>query len=176
MTATNTDPWAEYNAYRSVCSDRRRAAMVGRGFDPWPTSPHDSDPPDFLHPSRTTHASRMREWFGLRPRRGHLHYFACPRMVVSKRCHWHRDNNTADCPCQRHRQILDHSRAWIDKHGNYVNTAEPYKFDGQQIAALVAELDTLGIELYVSGMSLWYPGNSVLLAMRARDRIGEANG
>jgi hypothetical protein len=145
----------------AVCR-RRRVATLRDEPDQWPTTPcEDSD----------TRDDRMRRWFGLTPRKSwHLSHYPCPRAIVGKRCLvYTRNEYNAGCICQRHRHILDHGRGWVDENGSYVHTAEPYDFTGREIAELAADLAALGVNVSLSGQSLWYPGQTVLLVMRAAE-------
>ena len=112
---------------------------------------------------RRDHDARMLEWFGLRPRHP---AWPCPMQLVGKQCNRRRDS-LADCICHRHEATLDHSRAWIDAQDRYVQTAEPFGFDGAQITRLAEDLARIGVVLHMSGQSIYYPTECVLLAMRA---------
>ena len=130
--------------------------------DTWPTTPVGIGAANTYE----EHEARMLQWFSLRPRSSrHLRHYPCPRTIVGKRCLRY-NNLRADCICQKHRYILDHSRGWVDQNGAFVHTAEPYSFTGQELAELVADLADVGITVDVSGESLWYPSSTVLLVLR----------
>jgi hypothetical protein len=134
--------------------------MTDTTTDRWPTTPADN---------YAVHDERFRRWFGLAPR-ATLTDYPCPRTIVGKRCQAWKDRAEL-CICQRHDHILDHSRGWTDTTGDYVHTAEPYDFTGEELAALTADLDALGVGVTVRGMSLWYPGHTVLLIMRSKGNV-----
>ncbi|TXH18676.1 MAG: hypothetical protein E6R06_26155 [Mycobacterium sp.] len=107
----------------------------------------------------------MLEWFGLKPRSSwRLRDYPCPRTIVGKRCLIPR--RRGECICQKHHRILDHSRGWVDKSGEFVHTAEPYSFTGQEMVELATDLADIGVGVDVSGESLWYPGSAVMLVLR----------
>lgn len=109
-------------------------------------------------------ARRFATWWGWRPSKARC----CPMVAAGKRClrdtsaYWRKD-----CICQRyHYPVLDHPRIWLDKDRRHVFTAEPYHFDGQEFAALVAECAELGLDVHVSGTSPYYPGGTCLIYIR----------
>lgn len=116
----------------------------------WPTTPSHG----------VEHEARMFKWHKFTPR----NVKPCPWVLIGRRCRSGRDI----CICEKHSSILDHSYGWIDENGDYVQTAEPYSFTGDQILTLVVDLGKIGIDVHVSGRSLWVPGQTVLLVLRAR--------
>ncbi len=140
-------------------SGRRLVARHRQEPDAWPTTPAEED----------SHEQRMLHWFGLRPRTSwHLRHYPCPRTIVGKRCLNHRERG--ECICQKHHHILDHSRGWVDQAGEFVHTAEPYSFTGQEMAELVADLTDIDVRVDVSGESLWFPSSTVMLVLRRAPR------
>jgi len=129
--------------------------------DTWPTTPVGAGAANTYE----DHEARMLKWFGFRPRAGHLRHYPCPRTIVGKRCRAHTAPDGL-CICQKHHRILDHSRGWVDQHGAFVHTAEPYSFSGRELADLVGDLADIGVEAEVSGESLWYPTSTVMLVLR----------
>lgn len=100
--------------------------------------------------------------YGWRPAR----LRSCPRWIVGKHC-----QQRQSCICQRHRNVLDHNRAWLDRDGKRVLTSEPYGIgDTLGLCAFVQECDELGVHVEIDPQSPWFPGATVLLIMR---RAGE---
>ena len=98
------------------------------------------------------------DWYGLWPAKARR---ACPRIVAGKRCH---GKGTEEwCVCFRHRVTLDHPRLWLDKHGRHVFTAEPYRLEFDDLAAVAAEVKQLGLRVRLNGRSPWNPGRTFLI-------------
>jgi hypothetical protein len=90
----------------------------------------------------------------------------CPRVAAALRC-WAGTDRL--CVCQRHHHALDHARTWQDPDDGLVLTGEPYDIDGDELVALVAECSALGLDVSISGRSMWLPGATILLTIRKRD-------
>jgi hypothetical protein len=73
-----------------------------------------------------------------------------------------------ECICQRYggNGILDHARLWRTPEGETVLTGEPYHLDPEAFVAFVAECTELGLKVWVSGRSSYYPGATVLVEVR----------
>lgn len=102
---------------------------------------------------------RAAQWFGLRPSRARI----CPRVVAGKRCI---DGNLGKaCVCHKHHDVFDHARIWLDETGRHVFTAEPYSYSasGEEIAAMIADMAALGLEVRFSGRSPYNPGYTLLI-------------
>lgn len=104
--------------------------------------------------------ARFREWMLLRPSGAGR----CPRVAAGKRCELAAGGR--DCVCSRLHRLLDHPRMWLDAAGERVYTAEPYHFDGEELAELVAECRPLGLYVTVHGTSPYFPGRTVLVLIR----------
>jgi hypothetical protein len=103
----------------------------------------------------------FREWFGFRLSEA----ATCPRVAAGKRCRVGYFGGDR-CICQRYAMtLLDHSRIWLDEDGRHAYTAEPYNFDGAEFAELAAECAGLGLSIYVTGRSPYFPGCTVLLVI-----------
>lgn len=112
---------------------------------------------------RTAQAARFADWFHWRPSAA----VRCPRTVAGKRCRTY--HYAKPCVCQRlHYPLLDHTRMWLTDTGERVLTAEPYHFDGEDFAELVAECKELGLDVSVRGISPYFPGRAVLIIIRNR--------
>ena len=107
-------------------------------------------------------AARFRAWFGWRPSTA----VRCPRALAGKRCRqYHQGDNR--CICVRlYHPLLDHPRRWIDGDGEPVLTAEPYEFNGDDFAEVVAECASLGLRVSVRGTSPYFPGRTMLIIIR----------
>ncbi|MPY92957.1 MAG: hypothetical protein GEV08_07780 [Acidimicrobiia bacterium] len=92
----------------------------------------------------------------------------CLRVVAGGRCVRYEPNRRG-CICQRH--WLDHARIWLTGYGparRYVLTFEPYQLNSDDLAALVDDLDDLGLELMVIGHSPHNPGATFLCEVTSR--------
>lgn len=106
--------------------------------------------------------ARFRAWFGWRPSTA----VRCPRALAGKRCRQYGRGDNA-CICVRlYHPLLDHPRRWINKQGESILTAEPYEFEGEQFAELVAECTALGLDVSVRGVSPYFPGRTTLIIIR----------
>ena len=101
-----------------------------------------------------SHEERMYRIFGYRESKARV----CPRVTAGKRC-----SSRPDCVCRRYRRPLDHGRIWLDHEGKSVFTSEPYSLNGEDIAALVSEMEELGLTVTLEGRSQWNPGSTLLL-------------
>lgn len=108
---------------------------------------------------------RAAEYYGLRPSNARV----CPRVVAGKRCL----ANCGECVCSHHHRVLDHGRVWLDKDGKHVLTGEPYDASGNQIAALVTDMAALGLEVSLSGRSMWNPRSTLLIRVTAERPNGD---
>ena len=114
--------------------------------------------------SRAVDSRAMEAKFGFRPSAART----CPRVVAGKLCQSSQDDR---CLCQRYSRLLDHGRIWLDRASRHVLTAEPYHLiSAQELAAFEREVEGLGLELIISGGSLWCPGSAFLLMVVARSR------
>ena len=105
---------------------------------------------------------RFRKWFGFRPAGAQ----PCPLVAAGRRCRGWKGHDR--CLCQRHRhRLLDHARLWLDKAGDHVYTAEPYDARGDDIVALVADLQAEGLEAHLYGRSPWNPEGTFLIIIKA---------
>jgi hypothetical protein len=85
----------------------------------------------------------------------------CPLVTAGKRCR--SGLGGEKCICQRHSEVLDHARVWLDKDGKHVYTAEPYEADGDELATLLADLHREGLRARFSGRSPWNLGSTFLI-------------
>lgn len=110
------------------------------------------------------HRRRMREWYGFTPDPGK----ECPRRVAGKRC---TAESSSTCICLEYYNVLDHKAMWKDTlRGNVlVMTAEPFGINGEDIAALHADLADIGLTVAVRSESPYYPGRTVLLLIKKPD-------
>lgn len=114
--------------------------------------------------SETAHDGQRRraaDAFGLRPAIAPV----CPRVVAGKRCH----ADTGACLCSEHRHLLDHGRIWLDENGRHVLTGEPYDATGEAIGDLTADMTALGLQVRLSGQSMWNPGYTLLIEITAAE-------
>jgi hypothetical protein len=73
------------------------------------------------------------------------------------------------CICQ-HDTVLDHAGRWIDRDGYPVITREAYQVHSHELVAFLQEVDRLGLRVYATGRSSWYPGHTLaLVIMRKSD-------
>lgn len=105
-------------------------------------------------------AGRFATWWGWRPSKARR----CPMVAAGKRCLIDSSWPRLDCICKRYRYpMLDHPRIWLAEDGRHIFTAEPYHFDGQEFARLVADCGQLGLNVHVSGTSPYFPGATCLI-------------
>jgi hypothetical protein len=117
--------------------------------------------------STSAQAARFAAWRHWRPSTAKR----CPRVVAGKRCRAYTQRQDGICVCQRrYYPLLDHPRMWLTETGERVFTAEPYNFSGDDFAGLVAECSDLGLKVSVTGSSPYFPGRTILLIIRKRDR------
>lgn len=93
----------------------------------------------------------------------------CPRVVAGKRCQQWRDagGHTA-CLCTIFSALFDHGHMWLDASGRHVMTGEPYGYREPQLAALIAAVEPLGLQVTVSDESPYYQGYTTLITISRR--------
>ncbi len=109
-------------------------------------------------------AQWFRDRYGYRPCRARV----CPRVVAGNRCFVGYPQREV-CLCQRHHRLLDHGRAWIDTDGRHVVTGEPYHVADDELAALVADAESLGLTVNIAPFSPWFPGRTTLVRITQKD-------
>ena len=68
-----------------------------------------------------------------------------------------------------HFPCKDHTRYWNKSGRPHLITSEPYSFTGGDFALLYNKCEELGLELYISGGSIWYPGRTVFICITKKD-------
>lgn len=119
----------------------------------------------------------MLEWYGLTPARGlaWLTWAWCPHRLAGRRCSGDRCTDDGGRPRtwrDRFQPIWDHARAWRTADGELVLTLEPYgnPFDvAPEYAAMVAELDALGVVAGFEGRSPYGASYIVFVAHKDTD-------
>jgi hypothetical protein len=61
---------------------------------------------------------------------------------------------------------------WGLPGGGHVLTAEPYHVEGDDLSLFTAACSDLGLRLYLSGGSPYYPGRTLLLVVERADELG----
>lgn len=86
----------------------------------------------------------------------------CPRVVAGLGCTARRVGGCCGCPeGGSSSRVYDHPRMWrCEVTGELVLTSEPYDVDGQELAAFVAQMTELGLDVRVSGDTWWNPGGT----------------
>ena len=83
----------------------------------------------------------------------------CPRIVAGKRC-----RRARDCVCRKYEtKAFDHARMWKDHNGRHVFTSEPHGLQGEEIVALVSDMEDLGLTVSIDGRSHWSSDGAALL-------------
>ena len=116
----------------------------------------------------------MLKWHNLVPYVGTAH--RCPRLLVGKRCLWHRRG----CPCMYSGGIgsgrWDHVRMWRDAQSSeLVLTSEPYdNVDVEWLRKLTEECAEIGVVVTTSDESPYgapYGGTTLVMLRRVHEPV-----
>ena len=88
----------------------------------------------------------------------------CPMMIANSVC------DGGGCICMRHdyKSILDHGKLWVDGDSDPLITYEPYRQEVALLGAFILQCKSLFLSVQRSEESPHYPGQTILLIVRAK--------
>jgi hypothetical protein len=84
------------------------------------------------------------------------------KVAGHRRC----QQSTYGGDCYRQYQTLfDHHTCWRRAGGEFVMIGEPYQVGGELLREFLADAETLGLDISISGRSIWNPGACVRITV-----------